>query len=443
MIDQFKKTLFDQCKVDINDKLLVAVSGGLDSMVLLHLCIELKLIIYVAHCNFGLRGNESDSDEQFIKNYCDQNKIDFHSTRFNTKEYAKEKSISTQMAARELRYNWFNNLLEEFNYNYILVAHHADDQVETILLNIFRGKGPSSWSGMDAINGKLIRPLLNFTKNEIKVYAKNENLQWREDSSNLLRNYERNFLRLEVLPLLEKINPNFTSNILQFGERAFVQNKLLSLYFESLTKEFVTNENGDLKIEIDKLNAVDETAQFLFHVLHPLQFNFETCENICSNLKNRSGKIFYSKTHRAYIDRNNLIASTINNSKAESIFIQQPIQQLLPNNSTLNFEFIPFSEKVFSNHKKSIAYLDTDLITFPLEIRSKKEGDFFHPLGMNGTKLLSDYFIDNKYSLRDKEDVLLLTMNDSILWVINDRIDQRYRITESTKNLLKIEFISL
>jgi tRNA(Ile)-lysidine synthase len=440
MIHQFKKALFKQCKIEVNDKLLLAISGGLDSMVLLHLCSVLKLEIGVAHCNFGLRAEESEEEEKFVKNYCNHHKIEFYSIKFKTNEYAEQHSISTQMAARELRYDWFNSLLGQFNYKNILVAHHADDQVETILLNIIRGKGPSSWSGMNYINEKIVRPLLSFTKNEIKKYATRENLQWRDDSSNNTTSYERNFLRIEVLPLLEKINPNFTSNILQFGERAFVQNKLLSLYFESLTKEFVTKENGDLKIEIDKLNAVDETAQFLFHVLHPFRFNFETCENICSNLKNRSGKIFYSKTHRVYIDRNNLIVSTINISKTESIFIQQPIQYVLPNNSTLNFEFIPFSEEVFSNRKKSIAYLDADLITFPLEIRSKQEGDYFHPLGMNGTKLLSDYFIDNKYSLRDKEDVLLLTMSDSILWIINDRIDQRYRITEKTKTMLKIEF---
>lgn len=441
MIHQFKKTLFDQCNIDVNNKLLVAVSGGLDSMVLLNLCIELELNIYVAHCNFGLRGNESDADEQFLKKYCDKNNITFHSTRFATKEYADENSISIQMAARELRYNWFDSLLEQFNYNHILVAHHADDQVETILLNIIRGKGPSSWSGMRVINDHIVRPLLNFTRNEIKEFATKNKLQWREDSSNSTRSYERNFLRLEVLPLLEKINPDIVSTILQFGEKAFIKNKLSSLYFESITNEIVTNENGDLVIDINKLIEINYAEQFLFHELHPFGFNFETCENISSNLKNRTGKIFLSKTHRAFINRDSLIITTINNSIASSFIIQQPIQQLLPNKNKINFELLPFSEEVFSNRNSSVAYLDADLITFPLEIRSKKEGDFFHPLGMNGTKLLSDYFIDKKYSLRDKEAVLLLTMNNSILWIINDRIDQRYRITEKTNRVLKIEFV--
>lgn len=440
MIHQFKSVLVNQCKVDLSNKLLLAVSCGIDSMVLLHLCSSLNLEICVAHCNFGLRENESDGDEQFIRTYCNQYKIAFHSIKFNTKEYANQHSISTQMAARELRYDWFNKLLVEFDYKNILIAHHADDQVETILLNIIRGKGPSSWSGMNFVNGHIVRPLLNFTKNEIKEYAISENIKWREDASNLLNSYERNFLRLEVLPLLERINPNIHSTILKFGEKSYFQNEIISNLFQSISDEIVFKEKNDLRIDLDKLATINYVDQFLFHELHPYGFNFEACKNICSNLKNRTGKIFYSKTHRVYFNRNKLVVNKNNDSIQDSIIIQQPIQQLLPNNNKITFEFLPFSIDAFNNRNKSVAYLDAELISFPLELRSKKEGDYFHPLGMNGSKLLSDYFIDKKYSLRDKEEVLLLTMNNSILWIINDRIDQRFRVTEKTKIMLKIEF---
>jgi len=283
-----------------SSKLLLAVSGGVDSMVLLHLLKKSKIHFEVAHCNFNLRGDESEKDYLLVKKTCLQYDIVFNGKKFDTTLFAQEKGVSIQMAARELRYNWFYEIIQTKKLQYLVVAHHKNDQSETILLNILRCKGSFSWEGMSFFKNNIIRPLLNYSKQELINYAKENKIEWREDSSNEKSDYQRNFIRNIIIPELEKQFPSAENNLLQFAEITRYNNSILRAFIQQKKSQLCSNENGILKIDSDLLIKENEPSVLLFHLINSYGFNFENCVQML-DAKHTSGKKFYSEnSYRAH-----------------------------------------------------------------------------------------------------------------------------------------------
>lgn len=421
-----------------DEKILVAVSGGVDSVVLLHLLKQMEIDCAIAHCNFHLRGDESDGDFEFVKALAEQYGIPFYSKDFNTKEYASENKQSIEMAARELRYEWFEQLRELFSYNYIAVGHHADDVAETVLINLARGTGIHGLTGIKAKLGKIIRPLLPFTRMELEAYAKENNLQYREDSTNKETDFVRNKIRHHIIPVLEEINPSIrktmTENVARFREVEQIYNDVI----EENRLHLVFQHDDQLMISIQRLQELPSPSSHLFEILSPFGFHHRDVKMITKSLDSISGKRFYSSTHQLLRDRKYLILSKLEELDQNKYEIAEadckmdiPIEmEALFINRTPDFKF-PTSPK--------IACFDANKLKFPLLIRKWKEGDQFRPIGMKGTKKVSDYFIDKKFSLSDKENTWLLCSGERIMWVVGHRMDDRFKITDKTTKIYRLE----
>lgn len=417
-------------------KLLLAVSGGLDSMVLLHLFQELQFDIAIAHCNFQLRGVESFGDQKFIKDYADANDIPIYVTQFDTEAFAKDYKLSTQVAARELRYNWFYELLEEEKFDYLLTAHHADDNLETFLINFTRGTGLEGLTGIPMQNDKIIRPLLFLTRAEIDNYAKEQQIEWREDSSNASDKYVRNKIRHHLIPILKELNPNFmnsfskTESYLQ-QSLAMVDDAAIMVYQQ------VAREEGDeIHFDLNKLLQLPNYQSYLYQWLK--EFGFTAWDDIYDLVKSQSGKQIFATNFKLLKDRDSLIVYPINDSENTSEFFISEIESEV--NVPLNLTLCKVADiSVTSN---TTIFVDADLLSYPLVIRKWKTGDTFIPFGMNGKKKkVSKLFKDEKLSLIEKENTWLLCSNDQIVWVIGIRADHQFRTVKTTKNILKIELI--
>lgn len=446
MLEKFKQHIFKSYPFLKDKKLLIAVSGGLDSMTLTHLTHQLKLDIALAHCNFKLRGNESDADELFVKNYALKNNIPFFGTHFNTTKIAEKNKISIQMAARDLRYEWFNNILNKHQYHFILTAHHLDDMFETFLINLTRGSGLDGFVGIPQINEKIVRPLLIFTREEINLYSQNNKIEWREDQSNITVKYHRNKIRHQVVPILKELNPSLLSSFQNTLNHLKNSQEILLNHIEDIKDQIIckevklTDENIILKIVIEKLNRLSHPKNYLFEILK--NYGFTQWEDI-SNLGNaQSGKKVLSKTHRLIKDRDYLLLTLnpdtnqemIENNQFEILVttksISSPINLIFQSVNPANIELKSVSEKSI--------LVDKDLLNFPLILRKWKKGEYFYPFGMEGTKKLSKFFKDEKYSLPQKENTWLLCSNNQIVWVVGKRPDNRFRVTSQTNNILKI-----
>lgn len=412
---------------------LLACSGGVDSMVLAHIFLENKFKFSVAHCNFKLRDKESDADAEFVKNWAKKNKVPFYTQSFDTKKYAKENGISTQMAARDLRYAWFYELLHTQEFNYLATAHHLDDDIETFFINFFRGSGIKGLTGIPEKNKNIIRPLLKFSKSEIKTFAIQQKIKWREDSSNLKEDYLRNKLRHKIIPEIQKINPNFSQNYLKVKKHLLASESLIEDYMSLIFSWAVTQKQDAYHINIQKIKNLPHTNEVLYQLLNP--FGFTSWDDVYNLLESQSGKMVASKEFRILKNREQLIISkktegSDNNSYAitkDTTKISKPI--------TLKFETIYKTDTL----DKTAVYFDKSLLKFPLELRKWKQGDYFYPLGMHGKKKLSKYFKDEKLSLFDKEKVWVLCSENKIVWVVGYRQDERFKIKENTKEILKIE----
>ncbi len=408
------------------DKILVAVSGGVDSMVLLHQLHQQKIKLAVAHCNFSLRGKESDGDEEFIKKYCAKLKITFYSKSFPTKKYAKKMGVSTQMAARELRYQWFNELCVQHRFNKIAVAHHADDQIETVLLNLVRGTGISGLVGMNEVNGKVVRPLLSFSREEIIQYAQKNKLKWREDSSNTDDYYSRNKLRLKVLPVLKELNPSLLSTFQNSRKRW----KNIQLVFEKAKADFLVAAafEGGWKFETEQ----DETNKaFLSEILYDFGFTHSVVHYVVVGEGKLTGKWFQGKNCRLVKNRQAWILSP-DSMKEEGLFLKKEVKITQPISLESSLQSIKNIEIIKNS---SYAFLDASKLQFPLKLRKWERGDWFIPFGMKGKMKLSDFFTNNKFSLFDKENAWVLQSGKDIVWVVGHRIDQRFSIGENTKKV--------
>lgn len=438
MIEAFKNHIKNNLGFLSKSKLVIAISGGLDSVVLAHVCHALKFHMVLAHCNFNLRGNESDEDERFVVDLAKKLDLEVFIESFETETYAETEKLSIQMAARELRYHWFSDLVKNLNFDYILTAHHADDNLETFLINLTRGTGLNGLTGIPEINENIIRPLLPFSREQIENYAKEKNLKWREDSSNASDKYLRNKLRHQVISHLKEANPellqNFKNTLQNLNDSADIVNESVN---EVLKCVIDSNDEHQITYKISEFKKLNNPKAFLFEIFK--DYGFSEWNDIVDLLDAQSGKQVLSNTHRLLKDRAHLILTNLCQSErgmtAESIVINESDEKIELPTGTLCFDEVD----AISKPSKTTIFVDASTLEFPLHIRKWENGDVFYPSGMTGKKKLSKYFKDEKLSLVDKEQVWLLTSNDKIVWVVGMRADNRFKVTDKTVNVLKIK----
>lgn len=438
MIQSFQKHIFKNVSFLKDKKLLIAISGGLDSIVLTHVLNDLEFSISLAHCNFKLRGKDSDLDEGFVQKLAGNLNIPFFVMQFETQSYANENGISIQMAARELRYHWFDKLMQNNKFDYLLTAHHADDSLETFLINFARGTGLDGLTGIPAINDKIVRPLLPFTRKEIENYALENNLFWREDKSNAETKYLRNKIRHDIIPVLKKLNPNFMNSFANTIENLQGSQQIINDRVDELRKEIIKKEEEVIQFNIHKIKQLSKPKAYLFEFLK--EYGFSEWNDITSLLDAQSGKQIYSHTHRLLKDRSYLLLSKITAINENEIFqIDESDSQFL--NSDIQLNFKTSEEFTFDKSVNNIVYIDKALLKFPLVVRKWRKGDYFYPIGMQGRKKLSKFYTDEKLSLLEKEKTwLLCTAKNEIIWIIDKRLDNRFKITNNTSEILKIDY---
>ncbi|OYX28504.1 MAG: tRNA lysidine(34) synthetase TilS [Flavobacteriales bacterium 32-35-8] len=434
MLNKFQSHINTKFPFLKDKKLLIAISGGIDSVVLAYLCHELQLNITLAHCNFNLRGDESDGDEDFILQLAEDLELEVFVESFDTEQYAEDNKKSIQMAARELRYNWFEELAEQLGYDYILTAHHADDNLETFLINFTRGTGLEGLTGIPEINGKFVRPLLPFSREAIETFAKERHIQWRDDSSNASTKYLRNKLRHEVIPILKALNPSLLQSFETTQSNLRDSQDIVAESVDAfLEKTLDISNESQAKFKISEFKKKDNPKAYLFEVFK--DFGFTEWNDVLNLLDAQSGKQVLSEHWRLIKDRDYLLLSDINSKTFGKITVSEADKNIETPFGTLFFNDIDS----ISETAKHIIYVDKAKLQFPLILRTREEGDVFFPLGMTGKKKLSKYFKDEKLSLLDKESTWLLCSGNDIVWVVGKRADERFKVTESTKQILKIE----
>lgn len=435
-ISKVKKYIQDNMLLTNKARVIIGVSGGADSMALLDILHHLGYECIVAHCNFHLRGQESYRDEYFVEKIATKYKFEYVSANFDTKKYIEEESISLEMAARELRYAWFEKIRKEYKAEKIAVAHHQDDSVETVLINLIRGTGIRGLSGIPPINGKVIRPLLCIFRNDILQYLNVRHIGFVEDSTNKEDIYTRNKIRLNVIPLLKTINPSVVQAIQKTSENLYHTEKIFNAYVEKAKRKVFSNN----RIDISALSKQKEPKTILFEILFPYGFNAPTVDNIYDSINSQSGKIFYSEGYQLIKDREVFILEPIND-QPDTIYTLFEHETNIEEPCKMTFESFRKTSSFQLEQDPMTIYLDKDRLIYPLIIRKWKHGDKFIPFGMKGHKKVSDYFTDRKFSLVDKSNTWLLCSGDDIVWIIGERIDDRFKITNTTIEILKVTLI--
>lgn len=425
-------------------KLLVAVSGGVDSVVLCNLLFNAGCDFIIAHCNFQLRADESERDELFVRELGVKYEKQIFVQRFKTTEYATTHKLSTQVAARDLRYNWFRKLAEEHALKFIVTAHHADDNIETVVMNFFRGTGLRGLIGMNDIFMNIYRPLLPFRKKEILTYAKEHNLPFVEDSSNASIKYTRNYFRNELLPAVEKVFPAAEENILKNIERLKQVEEVFNQAIKDQKKRLVEQKGKELHIPILKLQKTNSYKIILWEIIHEFNYSAGQLDEVMKLLDAGNGSFIDSSSHRIIKNRKWIIINKKEQEeKALHIVITGKEKKVRFAQGELVIEKkIPAASYTISLDK-NVAAFDAAEITFPLILRKWKQGDYFYPLGMKKKKKLSRFLIDQKVSMVDKEKVWVLEMDKKIIWIVGQRIDDRFKITGSSKEVVKINWSPL
>lgn len=419
-------------------RILMAVSGGMDSMVMAHLFLRRGQDVAVAHCNFSLRGEESDGDEELVQEFGSRNKVPFFRIRFNTREYASEKGISVQMAARELRFDWFEQIRTENNYDLIATAHNLNDNVETLLINLTRGTGLTGLSAMKPVSGRIIRPLLFATREKIAGYCSDQGIEYREDSSNSLTKYSRNKIRHLVMPVLREINPSADTTISSLAGKLAVLDGILQDYTDKLRSEISDVRDGNIIFSIARLKDIKGGKTMIFELFGPYGITDETSAGILRILDSTSGKQIFTRTHRILRDRDVIIVSSLEDGDPPERIQIRNTDELRKVPGIISAEIVDAGPGAEIPRSRDFACIDIDKITFPIIIRKWKEGDYFHPLGMQNRKKLSDYFTDRKFSVIMKEKTSVLESEGKIVWIIGERLDDRFKVTQSTVRMLVI-----
>lgn len=421
-----------------NEKVLVAISGGLDSVVMAMLFYKAEIPFALAHCNFSLREEESDADAVFVKALATSLNVPLFITTFNTKSFAKKEGISIQMAARNLRYEWFEKIRQEKGFASIATAHHQDDVTETILLNLLSGAVLTGIQGIRPKNKKLIRPLLWSSRMDIYKYAMTQHYTWREDSSNASDKYKRNYLRQHIIPLLEKLNPSIQETM---GNAALQRQQIIlwhQIQLEKTKRELFEEVGNTIEIQVEKLQSAQMNPAILFELIEPFGFSYTQCSDLFSHLEDSESKYFYSNTHRILKEKTKIVILPLSEKTLSKIMeIYPETTTLVYNEVELQFHVEEAHNTIIENNK-DVAKLDFDLLRFPLQIRHWQSGDKFTPLGMKGSKSVSDFLIDVHTGMLDKENQLVILSENKIVWLVGMRIDERFKITEKTQNVIVI-----
>jgi tRNA(Ile)-lysidine synthase len=423
-----------------DDKVLLAVSGGVDSVLMCRLFSESKYPFAIAHCNFGLRGKESDGDEKFVRELAAELNVPFYVRKFETREEATKNHWSIQMAARELRYNWFAELCKEHRFQKIATAHHATDNAETMLMNLLRGTGPEGLRGISIINGNIIRPMMCFTKSQIEAYVNEQGFDYREDSSNLSEKYVRNKIRQRILPVIHEINPSFEKAILHTSEIMGATWNLLmeqvSLFRKTCIEE---KRKGHFAVDISKMISYPQYQFLLYYILNEVGVGGELYKDILASQHSESGRMFYTSTHTILRDRDFLMVEPKPQDADGFYYEIEDLGTHEFHNGSLKIEKLKRSE-VRMGDTQNIALLDTVSVVFPLILRNRQEGDSFTPLGMTGSKLLSDFFIDQKIPLTQKSKIPILLCEGKIIWVMGHRISHACKIDPKTEWVYRMKW---
>ena len=421
------------------DKLLLAVSGGVDSVVLCELCKQAGFDFVIAHCNFQLRGEESKRDEQYVRGLAKKYNVEIFVKKFETEKWAVEEKLSIQVAARELRYEWFNSLIGT-DIKYILTAHHANDNIETLLMNFFKGTGINGLQGILPKQANVIRPLLFAKKEELLEFAKENELDFVEDSSNASDKYTRNYFRNQLIPSIQKVFPqaeeNLLHNIKRYGEIGILYQQSIDLH----KKKLLEKKGEEIHIPVLRLLKSQPLPTIVYEIIKDFSFTPNQTDEVIKLLKSDSGKYVQSLTHRILKNRNWLIIASINAETSENILIEEKDKEVKFLKGKLEIKKVSADGHKLSSNE-NLAQLDGDEITFPLLLRKWKQGDYFYPLGMNKKKKLSCFFIDQKMSMTEKENTWVIEMNKKIVWIVAKRIDDRFKITGKTKNILLISLL--
>lgn len=433
---KLEKHLKNQYSQLWDSQLLVAVSGGIDSMVLLDLLHKLKLNVTVAHCNFNLRGKDSEDDKNFVVSYAQSHTIPFFIKDFDTKDFAEKHKLSIQLTARKLRYDWFFELKEKHDFDYIVTAHHLDDSLETFFINLSRGTGLEGLLGIRE-NENVIRPLLEFSKDEIEKYALENQVQWREDASNASDKYLRNKIRHHIVPMFKEVNPEFLQAFQKTRQYLQAAQSFTEELSDKILEEVLVKDKGFTSLNISKLNKYKNKEFILYQWLSP--YGFRAWNDIYDLPEAQSGKFIESENHKLTKNRNELILSEKNLRFDETPFLIQEEQHQISHPLSLK---ISQADQMTEVNNPNVIFVDKKLLNFPLLFRKWQKGDYFYPFGMNGKKKkLSKFFKDEKLSLFDKENTWLLCSDNQIIWVVGKRLDHRFAVTEKTTSILKIEFL--
>lgn len=434
MLNEFKQHLEDHFQFLKNEKVLIAISGGIDSVVLVHLYHQLELDFVLAHCNFKLRGEESDEDAVFVTNLAKSLNKKIVTTSFDTEAYAAEHKESIQVAARELRYQWFREVLNTEQLSYVLTAHNTNDNLETFIINLTRGSGLEGFTGIPPVNGSIVRPLLEFSRDQIMLFAIKNNIEWREDRSNASIKYVRNKVRHKILPVLQDINPNILDSFKDTLQYLNESEEMIHAEIERISKKVIIKESDCiLKLDVSQLKELSNPKAYLYQILK--KYGFTEWEDVTNLLFAQSGKQVFSKDYRLLKDRNFLLLTQQDKSTSDSTYLIEEGTDKIEKPIFLSFK----TGELEGAKTPMYIWVDKDLLNFPLRVRKWSYGDYICPTGMTGSKKLSQLFKDRKLSLIDKENTWLLTdASDTIIWVIGMRQDRRFSVTDKTKTIVKI-----
>jgi tRNA(Ile)-lysidine synthase len=436
MLTRVKQYISKQDLFGFNDKILVALSGGADSVALLFILKKLGYKVYAAHCNFKLRGTESVEDEAFVRKLVHDWQVEAHFTVFDTRTYAKEQGISIEMAARDLRYHWFYELCKQNAYTKIAVGHHLNDSIETLLLNLSRGTGIKGITGISAKNQNVVRPLLCLNRDEIEALLNQENLSYRHDSSNDSLQYMRNIIRHQIIPAFKTINPAFeqvmVQNLLNFQDVASIYDNQV----EQLKEQLISHSGNRLLIDALKLSELPYKATVLFELLSPMGFSYDSVSKTFKALDSEPGRTFFSETHQLLIDRTQLIVEPVDTNN--EVFVIDNINNMGGLPFSLQASALPANEFVMDKNSQ-VGCFDASILSFPLTFRHWNRGDRFYPLGMKQQKKLSDFFTDQKIDRFTKDKIWIMESKQQIAWLVGHRIDDRFKVTGKTREVIVLK----
>jgi tRNA(Ile)-lysidine synthase len=436
MLETFIQHIASRRLILANERVLVAVSGGVDSIVLAHLFAQAPIPFSIAHCNFQLRGHESDMDEQFVTDLAAKYSADIHCRAFDTSDYAAQRGISIQLAARELRYAWFTELVDSGTVDVVATAHHADDNIETAMMNFFRGTGISGLRGMRERSGYIIRPLLSFRKSELLAYANANDLRWREDSSNAGVKYTRNFFRNKLIPAVSEAYPEAETNVLRNIERFRDVESIYRQAMDRIIRKTLIHSGPELFIPINKIITVPERATILFEIISKYGFTSGQLHDALSLMHAGEGRYIESSTYRIIKDRHRLLIAPKAKSDDNFFMIDEETTGVAFPSGQLSVRLVSGTNEIEKDN--NVAMIDRSQLKYPLILRRKRAGDYFYPLGMKKKKKISRFLIDKKLSAPQKENVWVLESDRRIVWVVGHRIDDRFKVTEKSREVLMI-----